>query len=420
MVNKSDSKRRIVITGMGVVSPLGNDVGSTWQGAIEGRSGIGAITRFDTTKYRVKIAGEIKDFKPEDYVPAKEVRRMDRFIHYALATSKQALADSGFEITPENATRVGVIWGSGIGGIETLSDAVLTIRDRGPDRVSPFTIPALLIDLAPGQISINLGVKGTNWALVSACSSSANAIGEAAEIIKRGDLDVVIAGGSEAAVCEVGIATFAAMRALTDGFNDEPQKSSRPFDAKRDGFVLAEGGAALILESLEHAQARGARILAELTGYGQTSDASHITAPAEEGEGANRAIRMALESAGLEPKDIDYVNAHGTSTPLNEKFETMAIKAALGEHAYKVPISSTKSMTGHMLGAAGALELIFCICAIREGIIPPTINQEYPDPECDLDYVPNEARQVQVRRAMSNSMGFGGHNAVLIVEKFEE
>jgi 3-oxoacyl-[acyl-carrier-protein] synthase II len=419
MVEKS-AQRRIVITGMGAISPLGNDVGSTWQGAIAGKSGIGPITRFDTTKFRVKIAGEVKDFTPEDYVPAKEVRRMDRFIHFALATAKQALADAKLEITPENAERVGVVWGSGIGGIETLSDSVLTIRDRGPDRVSPFTIPALLIDLAPGQISINLGIKGSNWALVSACSSSANAIGEAAEIIKRGDADVMVTGGSEASVTEVGIACFAAMRALTDNFNDEPEKSSRPFDAKRDGFVMGEGGAAIILESLEHAQARGARILAELTGYGQTSDASHITAPAEEGEGLARAIRMALKQAGVGPEEIDYVNAHGTSTQLNEKFETLALKSALGDHAYKIPVSSTKSMTGHMLGAAGAIEMIFCICAIREGIVPPTINQEHPDPECDLDYVPNEARKMEVRRAMSNSMGFGGHNAVLVVERFEE
>jgi beta-ketoacyl-acyl-carrier-protein synthase II len=345
---------------------------------------------------------------------------MDRFIHFAVATCKQAIEDANFEITPENTNRVGVIWGSGIGGIETLSDAVLVIRDKGPDRVSPFTIPALLTDLAPGQVSIQLGIKGANWALVSACSSSANAIGEAAAIIRRGDLDVVLAGGSEAAVCTVGVATFAAMRALTDSFNDEPERASRPFDAKRDGFVLAEGGAALVLESLEHAQARGANILAELTGYGSTSDASHVTAPAEQGEGATRAINMALESAGLKPEQIDYINAHGTSTPLNEKYETMAIKAAFGDHAYKVPISSTKSMTGHMLGAAGGMELIFCIGAIREGIMPPTINQEFPDPECDLDIVSNEARRGEVRRAMSNSMGFGGHNAVLIVERFEE
>lgn len=414
-----NGRDRIVITGMGAISPLGNDLGSSWRGVIEGRSGVGPITRFDVSRFRVKIAGEVKDFNPEDYIPAKEIRRMDRFIHFAVATCKQAVEHANFEITPENATRVGVIWGSGIGGIETLSESVLTIRDKGPDRVSPFTIPALLIDLAPGQVSINLGIKGANWALVSACSSSANAIGEAAELIRRGDLDVVLAGGSEAAVSEVGIATFAAMRALTDQFNDSPEKASRPFDAKRDGFVMAEGGAALVLESLEHAQARGARILAELTGYGSTSDASHVTAPAEKGEGATRAIHMALESAGLKPEDIDYINAHGTSTPLNEKYETMAIKTAFGDYAYKVPVSSTKSMTGHMLGAAGAMELIFCICAIREGVIPPTINQEFPDPDCDLDVVPNEARQVQVRRAMSNSMGFGGHNAVLIVERFD-
>ena len=415
-----NGKRRVVITGMGAVSPLGNSVESSWQGAIEGRSGIGPITRFDTTKYDVRIAGEVRDFNPEEYIPAKEIRRMDRFIHYAVAVSKQAACDANFQITPENATDIGVVIGSGIGGIETLTDAVLTIEGKGPDRVSPFTIPALLTDLAPGQVSIQMGIKGTNFAIVSACASAAHAIGEAMEIIRRGDAKAMIAGGSEASVCTVGTASFAAMRALTSQFNDDPQRASRPFDAKRSGFVLAEGAAAVMLEDLEYAQARGANILAELTGYGSTSDASHVTAPSEGGEGAARAIEMALKSAGLAPEDIDYINAHGTSTQLNEKYETMAIKRALGEHAYKVPVSSTKSMTGHMLGAAGAMELIFCIKAIHEGIIPPTINQEFPDPECDLDTVPNTARQAVVNRAMSNSMGFGGHNVVLIVERFTE
>ncbi|HKP51077.1 MAG TPA: beta-ketoacyl-ACP synthase II [Chloroflexia bacterium] len=415
-----NGKRRVVITGMGAVSPLGNSVESSWQGAIEGRSGIGPITRFDTTRYDVRIAGEVRDFKPEEYVPAKEIRRMDRFIHYAVAVSKQAACHANFQITPENATEIGVVIGSGIGGIETLTEAVLTIEQKGPDRVSPFTIPALLTDLAAGQVSIQMGIKGTNFAVVSACASSAHAIGEAMEIIRRGDAKAMIAGGSEASVCTVGNATFAAMRALTSQFNDEPHRASRPFDAKRSGFVLAEGAAAVMLEELEYAQARGANILAELTGYGSTSDASHVTAPAEGGEGAARAMEMALRSAGLTPKDIDYINAHGTSTQLNEKYETMAIKRAMGDQAYNIPVSSTKSMTGHMLGAAGAMELIFCIKAIHEGIIPPTINQEFPDPDCDLDTVPNEARRADVRRAMSNSMGFGGHNVALIVERFTQ
>jgi 3-oxoacyl-[acyl-carrier-protein] synthase II len=412
-------KRRIVITGMGAVSPLGNSVEASWQGAIEGRSGIGPVTRFDTTDYDVRIAGEVKGFNAEEYIPAKELRRMDRFIHYAVAVCKQAACDANFQITPENDTDIGVIIGSGIGGIETLTEAVLVIKEKGPGRVSPFTIPALLTDLAAGQASIQMGIKGTNFAVVSACASSAHAIGEAMEIIRRGDAKAMLAGGSEAAVCTVGMASFAAMRALTSQFNDDPHHASRPFDGKRSGFVLAEGAAALMLEDLEYAQARGANILAELTGYGSTSDASHITAPAEGGEGAARAMRMALESAGLQPHDIDYINAHGTSTPLNEKYETMAIKSAFGDQAYKIPVSSTKSMTGHMLGAAGSMELIFCIKAIHEGIIPPTMNQEVPDPDCDLDTVPNAARPLKIRRAMSNSMGFGGHNVSLIVERFD-
>ena len=411
-------QRRVVITGMGAVSPLGNDVESSWRAAIEGQSGLGPITRFDTTGFDVRIAGEVKAFNAEEYVPAKELRRMDRFIHYAIATCKQAACQAGLEITQENTEDIGVIIGSGIGGIETLTDAVLTVHQKGPGKVSPFTIPMLLTDLAAGQVSIQMGIKGTNLAVVSACSSSAHAIGEAAEMIRRGQAKAMFAGGSEAAVCTVGIATFNAMRALSTR-NDEPEKASRPFDKLRDGFVLSEGAASVLLEDLEYARARGANILAEVTGYGSTSDASHVTAPAEGGEGAARAMRMALRSASLEPKDIDYINAHGTGTTLNEKYETMAIKAALGDQAYNIPVSSTKSMTGHMLGAAGSMEAIFCIKAIQEGIIPPTINQEVPDPDCDLDNVPNEARKAEVRRAMSNSMGFGGHNAVLIIEQFE-
>ncbi|MDQ3707554.1 MAG: beta-ketoacyl-ACP synthase II [Chloroflexota bacterium] len=413
-----NGRRRVVITGLGAVSPLGNDVESSWRGVIEGRSGVGPITRFDSAGYETQIAAEVRDFNTDEYVPPKEQRRMDRFIHYAIAVCKQAGAQAGLEITPDNAEEIGVLMGSGIGGIETLTDAVLTIRDKGPNRVSPFTIPMLLTDLAAGQVSIQMGLKGPNFAVVSACSSGAHAIGEAAELIKRGQAKAMFAGGSEATVCSVGIATFGAMRALSTR-NDDPTGASRPFDKLRDGFVLAEGAAAVLLEDLEYAKGRGANIIAEVVGYGSTSDASHVTAPAEGGEGAARAMRMALRSAGLKPADIGYINAHGTGTPLNEKYETLAIKGAMGEHAYKVPVSSTKSMTGHMLGAAGSMEAIFCIKALHEGILPPTINQEVPDPDCDLDYVPNEARKADIRYAMSNSMGFGGHNAVLILRRYE-
>lgn len=414
----NDKRRRVVITGMGAVSPLGNTVEASWQAAIEGRSGIGPITRFDSERFDTKIAGEVRNFNAEEYVPAKELRRMDRFIHYAIAVCKQAAAQANLQITEDNANDIGVVLGSGIGGIETLTEAVLTVRDKGPSKISPFTIPMILTDLAPGQVSIQMGLKGTNFAVVSACSSSAHAIGEATEIIRRGDAKAMFAGGSEATVCMIGVATFAAMRALSTR-NDEPQKASRPFDKLRDGFVLAEGAGAVLLEDLDFALARGANILAEVVGYGSTADASHVTAPAEGGLGAARAMTIALASAGLSPQDIGYINAHGTGTPLNEKYETMAIKAAFGDHAYKVPISSTKSMTGHMLGAAGAIEAVFCIKALETGILPPTINQEVPDPDCDLDNIPNVARHADVQYVMSNSMGFGGHNAVLIFSKYD-
>lgn len=412
-------QRRVVITGMGAVSPLGNDVETSWQAAIAGKSGAGPVTHFDASKFETRIAAEIKGFNPEQYIPAKELRRMDRFIHYAIAVCKQAACDANLEITPDNADDIGVLIGSGIGGVETLTETVITIHERGPAKVSPFAIPMILTDLAAGQVSIQMGMKGPNYAVVSACSSSANAIGEATELIRRGQAKAMFAGGSEATVCEVGLATFGAMRALSTR-NDQPEKASRPFDKLRDGFVLAEGAAAVVLEDLEYAQARGARILGEVVGYGATADANHVTAPAEGGIGAARAMTLALKSAGLQPSDIDYINAHGTGTPLNEKFETMAIKRAFGDYAYRVPISSTKSMTGHMLGAAGAMEVIFCLKAIQEGILPPTINQEVPDPDCDLDNIPNEARRKDVRYAMSNSMGFGGHNAVLILARWDE
>ncbi|HST03727.1 MAG TPA: beta-ketoacyl-ACP synthase II [Chloroflexia bacterium] len=415
----NEKRRRVVITGMGAVSPLGNTVETSWQAAIEGRSGIGPITRFDAQNFETKIAGEVRDFNPEEYIPAKELRRMDRFIHYAIAVCKQAAAQANLQVTEENANDIGVVLGSGIGGVETLTEAVLTVRDKGPSKISPFTIPMILTDLAPGQVSIQMGLKGTNFAVVSACSSSAHAIGEATEIIRRGQAKAIFAGGSEATVGMLGVATFAAMRALSTQ-NDEPTKASRPFDKLRDGFVLAEGAGAVLLEDLDFALARGANILAEVVGYGSTADANHVTAPAEGGLGAARAMTIALDSAGLAPQDIGYINAHGTGTPLNEKYETMAIKAAFGDYAYKVPVSSTKSMTGHMLGAAGAMEAVFCIKALETGILPPTINQEVPDPDCDLDNIPNVARHADVQYVMSNSMGFGGHNAVLILSKYNQ
>jgi 3-oxoacyl-[acyl-carrier-protein] synthase II len=414
----NNGRRRIVVTGMGAVTPLGNDVETSWRAAVEGRSGIGPITRFDASAYDTRIAGEVRDFNPEDYIPAKDLRRMDRFIHYAIATAKQAAAQANLVIDQDNAEDVGVLIGSGIGGVDTLFDAVTTLNEKGPSRVSPFTIPMLLVDLAAGQVSIQLGAKGPNFAVVSACASAAHSIGEAAELIRRGRAKAVFAGGAEACVGELSVASFASMRALSTR-NDEPEKASRPFDKLRDGFVLGEGAGALLLEDLEFALERGAPIFAEVTGYGATADASHVTAPAEGGDGAARAMTMAMKDAGLTPRDIGYINAHGTGTPLNEKYETMAIKRAFGDHAYGVPVSSTKSVTGHLLGAAGGIEAIFCIKAINEGMLPPTINQEVPDPDCDLDYVPNEARPARVNHTMCNSMGFGGHNGVVIFSRYE-
>jgi 3-oxoacyl-[acyl-carrier-protein] synthase II len=414
----NNGRRRIVVTGMGAVTPLGNDVETSWRAAVEGRSGIGPITRFDATGYDTRIAGEVRNFNAEDYIPAKELRRMDRFIHYAIASAKQAINQANLVVNEDNARQIGVLIGSGIGGVDTLFEASTTLLQKGPARVGPFTIPMLLVDLAAGQVSIQLGAKGPNFAVVSACASSAHSIGEAAELIRRGDAKAVFAGGSDACVGPLGIASFSSMRALSTR-NDEPERASRPFDKLRDGFVLGEGAGTLLLEDLDFAFERGAPIFAEVTGYGATADASHITAPAEGGEGAARAMTIAMKDAGLKPRDIGYINAHGTSTQLNEKYETMAIKSAFGDAAYGVPVSSTKSVTGHLLGAAGAVEAIFCIKAINEGILPPTINQEVPDPDCDLDYVPNEARPARINHAMCNSMGFGGHNGVVIFSRYE-
>ena len=412
-------KRRVVITGVGVITPLGTGVQKTWEGLLEGRSGIGKITHFDASELPVQIAGEVRDFNPEDYIEPKEIRKMDRFIHFALAASEMAINDSGLKITSENADRVGVIIGSGIGGLPKIEQYTLILHERGYRRVSPFFIPMNIINLAAGRVSIRFGAKGPNSAVVTACSSGSHAIGDAFKIIQRGDADSMIAGGSEAVICPLGIAGFAVMKALSKR-NDEPEKASRPFDLERDGFVMAEGAGIVVLESLESALNRGAEIYAEVVGYGMTGDAYHITAPSPDGEGAARCMKMALDDAGVSPEEVNYINAHGTSTKFNDELETMAIKTVFGEQAYRIAVSSTKSMTGHLLGAAGGVEAIICAMAIKNDVVPPTINLENPDPQCDLDYVPNEKREMTVNYALSNSFGFGGTNACLLLKKFEE
>lgn len=410
--------RRVVVTGMGVISPLGLDVPTLWENLCQGRSGVGPITLFDASGYETRIAAEVKGFDPLNYMDRKEARRNDRFVQFALAATREAVHQAGLKFDGIDADRVGVIVGSGIGGFTTLFQQFEVLQQKGPRAVSPFLVPMMISDMAAGQIAIVYGAKGINYCPTSACASSAHAIGEAFEAIRRGAADVVITGGSEAAVVPMAIAAFNAARALSTR-NDEPERASRPFDALRDGFVMGEGGAILILEALEHALRRDAPILAEVVGYGATADANHITAPAPGGEGAARSMRLALAQAGLAPEEVDYLNAHGTSTPLNDVAETQAIKTVFGEHAYRLAISSTKSMVGHLLGAAGAIEAIACIQTILTGIIHPTINYEVPDPECDLDYVPNVARRAEVRVALSNSLGFGGHNVSLVFARYE-
>jgi 3-oxoacyl-[acyl-carrier-protein] synthase II len=407
-----------VITGLGAVTPLGNDVPTTWNNVIAGRSGAGPITHFDSSGYKTRFACEVKDFDVSPLLGKKEARRLDRFAQFAVAAAKQALDDSGLAVTPDNSWRYGVYLGTGIGGIGTLEAETRLSAAKGPDRVSPFMVPMMLPDMAAAQVAIQFGLRGPNMAVVTACASGNNAIGDAVDCIRRDAADVMLAGGTEAAIIPIAIAGFANMTAISSR-NDAPERASRPFDKERDGFVIGEGAAVLVLEELQHALARGARIYGEVIGYGSTADAHHITAPEETGAGAAQAMRVALKQAAIQPDQIDYINAHGTSTPLNDKSETAAIKAVLGEAAYRVPISSTKSMTGHLLGAAGAIEALFCVKVINEGIIPPTINYEQPDPECDLDYVPNAARQKQVNVVMSNSFGFGGHNAVVIFRRYE-
>ncbi len=410
-------KRRVVVTGIGAVTPLGNTAEETWAAIKEGKSGIGPLTRVDAEKFTAKVAAEIKDFDIEQYVERKEARKMDRFTHYALASAMMAHRDSGLEINEENAHRVGVWIGSGIGGMETYEQQFLTFQERGTRRVSPFFIPMLIPDMASGQVSIYLGAKGPNSCSVTACASGTNSIGDAFKVIERGDADVMVTGGAEAPIVNMALAGFCANTALTT--NPDPATASRPFDKNRDGFVISEGAGVLILEELEHAKARGAKIYGEVLGYGSTGDAHHITAPAPDGEGAARAMAMALSTADVDPSQVGYINAHGTSTPYNDLFETQAVKTVFGEHAYKLAMSSTKSMTGHLLGAAGGVEAIFTVLALKEGILPPTINLQEADPECDLDYVPNEARQANIEYAMSNSLGFGGHNASLLFKKYE-
>ncbi len=412
------SERRVVITGIGLVTPLGNELNTFWQSLLAGKSGITPVTRFDTTDFDCKIGGEIKDFKPDAFMPAKETRRTDRFVHYACGAAKMALSDSKLDLDQEDRNRVGCLVGSGIGGMETIEDQAHTLFTKGPGRCSPFMIPMLIVNMASGYVSMLLGTKGPNLAVVSACATATHAIGEAARAIIHNDADVMVAGGSEAAITRMGYAGFCAMRAMSTR-NDEPTRASRPFDAQRDGFVMGEGAGVVILESLEHARKRHANIYCEVAGYGITGDAYHMSAPAPEGEGAARSMAMALRHARLNPEDINYINAHGTSTPVGDKCETQAIKTVFGAHAKKLVVSSTKSMTGHLLGAAGAVETAVCALAIRDNIVPPTINYENPDPDCDLDYVPNKAREMQVNACVNNSLGFGGHNATLIVKRHE-
>jgi 3-oxoacyl-[acyl-carrier-protein] synthase II len=407
---------QVAITGLGAVTAIGNDVPTMWQALIEGRSGVGPITLFDAAQFETRFAAQVKDFDPAVWVNRKEARRMDRYTQFAIAATAQAMRDAGLQVTPDNAHRIGVVIGSGIGGIGTLMAEAETLREKGPSRVSPFLIPMMLIDTAAGQAAIQFGAKGPNMSIVSACATGSNVIGEAGEMIRRGAADVILAGGAEAGIVPIAIAAFNVMGAISRR-NDAPQQACRPFDANRDGFVLGEGAGMLVLENLEHAQARGARVYATLAGYGASADAFHITAPQENGAGAIAAMQMALDQFGLAPEQIDYLNAHGTSTPLNDKIETLAVKHVFGNHAYRLPISSTKSMHGHLMGAAGAVEAIVCVKALQEGIIPPTINYETPDPVCDLDYVPNAARRVPIQTAMSNSFGFGGHNACIILAR---
>ncbi|KHD88788.1 MAG: 3-oxoacyl-ACP synthase [Bdellovibrio sp. ArHS] len=414
----SKPQRRVVVTGIGAVTPLGNTIEESWAAAKRGQSGIAKITKFDTTGFDVTFAGEVKGFNPDLYVEKKEQKKMDEFIHYSIAASKMAIEMAKLELTPEVKEQTGVIIGVGIGGLQTIEDTSIKLKEKGPGRISPFFIPSVITNLAAGQVSIALGLKGPNYSITSACASGVHSIGDAVRYIRDGNTEVMLAGGAESTICGLAVGGFASMRALSTR-NDAPEKASRPWDKDRDGFVLAEGAAVLCLESLEHAEKRGAQILCEVTGYGVSSDAYHMTSPAPEGEGGYRAMKMALEDSGLKTSDIQYVNAHGTSTPMGDGLESAAIKRLLGDHAKNVWVSSTKSMTGHALGAAGAIESAFCVMAIRDQVAPPTINLENPSEDCDLDYVPNKAREGKIDNVINNSFGFGGTNASIIFSKLK-
>ena len=410
-------KKRVVVTGLGLVTPVGIGVHESWDNLCRGKSGLGPITHFDASAFRTRIAGEVKNFKAQDFVAQKMIKRLDVFVHFALAAARMAMEQSGLTITAELAPFVGVMTGCGLGGLRTLEDTHTVLLSRGPDRISPFFIPMLIANMAPGQIAIEYGAKGPNLSIETACAAGNHAIGDSYKLIQRGTVKAMICGGVEAVITPLAIGGFCAMRALSTR-NEEPEKASRPFDKDRDGFVVAEGSGIMILEELEFAQERGAPILAEIVGYGLTGDAYHMTAPSPDGDGAIRCMKMALDDAGLNPEAVDYINAHGTSTDLNDAAETLAIKAVFKEHSYQLAVSSTKSMTGHLLGGAGGVESVFSVLTIRDGLIPPTINLDHPDPQCDLDYVPGQARRADVRVAMTNSFGFGGTNAVLIFKKY--
>ena len=412
-------KRRVVVTGVGLITPVGIGVEESWKGLIEGRSGIRKLTRFDASAFATQIAGEVEGFNPEDYIEPKEIKKMDRFIHLAIAASDMAVKDSGLKITDSNAERVGVIIGSGMGGLGAIEHYHSVLLEKGPRRITPFFIPMLIINLAGGHVSMKYGAKGPISAVATACATGSHSIGDAFKIIQRGDADAMIAGGAESVITPMGIGGFNAMKALSTR-NDEPEKASRPFDADRDGFVMGEGVGIMVLESLEHARSRGARIYAEIAGYGMTADAYHMTSPAPEGEGAARCMAIALKDGGVDPSEVDYINAHGTSTKYGDELESIAIKTVFKGHASKLAVSSTKSMTGHLLGAAGGVEAVVCVLCMRDNIVPPTINLDNPDPQCDLDYVPHKARKMDVNCVMSNSFGFGGTNACLVFKKLKE
>ncbi|MDP8214060.1 MAG: beta-ketoacyl-ACP synthase II [Candidatus Euphemobacter frigidus] len=412
------TERRVVVTGMGVMTPIGNNPDEFWNALAAGRSGISRITAFDPSEFASQIAGEIKDFDPAQYLDRKQAKRMDRFCQLGVVAAKQALEDSGLDLEREDSTRIGVYASSGIGGLSTIEKQLQIMLEKGPSRVSPLLVPMMIINLLPGQIAMIFGLKGPNLSIVTACATSNHSIGEALWAIRNGMADIMVSGGAEASTTRLGLAGFCSMKALSTR-NDAPEKASRPFDKERDGFIMSEGAGMVVLEELEHARARGATIHGEIIGYGCSSDAYHLTAPAPGGEGAARCMKMALDDARVPLEDVDYINAHGTSTPLNDKFETMAIKTVFGDRADKVPVSSTKSMHGHLLGATGVVEAVACLLAMRNNLIPPTINYEVPDPECDLDYVPNQPREAEIKIALNNSFGFGGHNATLILKRFE-